>query len=413
MASSVAEILLNHLDAKPNQDCLQTLLYGLKSALESLGLDIHRVQIPLTKGTGFRHPLYWGIGLTWSDTANFDDTLMMYHEGYESTPIDFDDFKNRTELHAGIGPYIELVLGESWFYQFNLETEGDLPYPILDELRQTGYRKYFIFKVSIPSVEFPQFISLSSRTSFPSNIAELIYPHLNTLALGIYAAYRTSQANKLADVYIGPKTGQRVLNGEITRHHSQTHKVGIMFCDIRNFTRLSEQLGSKQIVHLMNDIFDTIAHAATSQGGEILKFIGDAVLLIFDHSIDQESPFEKDQESPPLNQAHIAQSMVNVVKESVHQLELLAHQKNLPIAAGFGCHIGDVTYGNIGSKERLDFTVMGPTVNLTSRLEGLTKEVKTSALFTQSIAQYVPSLIPCGSYELKGISKPTPVWKLD
>ena len=401
MSKSVSELILSHMSDSDQDECLNSLLHALKIGLESIGFEIHRIQIPFTKSCGFRHPTFWGIALTWDHVNQYNDSIIMLHEDQSQESPDKELTVERMIqdplIEKRIGPYYKVLISESGFYREKLNQDA-LPYSIFEKLREQGYVDYCAFALTIPYAPVPQFMSISSRKPFPEDIEELILPHMSTLSLAVYGAYRTSQARKLAECYIGPKTGYRVMNGEITRHHTSMREVGIMFCDIRDFTRLSEELGSINIVPVMNDIFEIIGTAALAYGGEILKFIGDAVLLIFD------------QDKVPTKQT--ANDMVHSVEEAICLIKTYAHETSLPIAAGFGCHIGQVTYGNIGSKTRLDFTIMGPNVNLTSRLETLTKTVDVPALFTESIAQHVSKLLPCGSYSMKGISEPVKVWKL-
>lgn len=402
MSKSVSELILNHLDDSNIDNCLFSLIFAIKVGLESLGFEIHRIQIPFTQVSGFRHPTHWGIVLTWNDINQFDDTAILLHENHQQKSFHPKNFTAEgilkdSLLQTRLGPFVSVLTSANHFYHQKLD-QATLPYDLLEKLRDQGYVDYCALALKLPYSPFPQVMSITSREPFPNNMEELVLPHMSTLSLAIYGAYRTSQAYKLAESYIGPKTGHRVLNGEITRHHVSKRKVGIMFCDIRNFTKLSEELGSTKIVQVMNNIFELIAQAASVYGGEILKFIGDAVLLIFDYE--------------EVSQRQIANNMVTVVEKAIDQLSEYAKKTSLPIAAGFGNHMGMVTYGNIGSKARLDFTVMGPNVNLTSRLESLTKTLDTQALFTESIAQYVTTLVPCGAHMMKGISEPVKVWKL-
>ena len=129
-----------------------------------------------------------------------------------------------------------------------------------------------------------------------------------------------------------------------------------MFCDVRGFTALSETVGTG-IISIVNTLFEVIGIEAQQRGGEILKFIGDAMLLIFR---------PKDEEY-----CAVAQSMVKTVESAQRRIADVAARLGYDVSVGFGCHIGDVIYGNIGTPRRLDFTVMGLAVNLTSRLESL------------------------------------------
>lgn len=401
MSKSVSELILNHLSDYRVEQCLHSLIYAIKIGLESLGIKIDRIQLPFTKLGGFRHPTYWAIILTWNDINHFEDSFIVPHEDKSNDAIEgnfsLENIIQNEELAERLGSFYELIKSQKQFYQQKLD-QPNLAYPMHKKLKEQGYVDYCAFTLALPYSPVPQFMSISSRQAFPENIEKLILPHISTLSMAVYGAYRTNQAYKLAECYIGPRTGARVMNGEIARNHSSIREIGIMFCDIRNFTKLSEELGSSKIVPIMNDIFELIAQAASAHGGEILKFIGDAVLLIFDHD--------------KVSAEQTSKSIVATVEDSLRLLDEYAQKNSLPVTAGFGCHIGQVTYGNIGSKTRLDFTVMGPNVNLTSRLESLTKSLDTHALFSESIAKYVSKLTPCGEHKLKGISKPVKAWKL-
>mgnify|MGYP001975123345 CR=1 FL=1 len=109
----------------------------------------------------------------------------------------------------------------------------------------------------------------------------------------------------------------------------------------------------------------------------------------------------------------VAKAMVDTVKAAKTGIAQVADRHGYDVSIGFGCHIGEVIYGNIGTPTRLDFTVMGPAVNLTSRLESLCKPLGATAVFSQSIQKHHPHLKPAGEHTLKGISSPTPVWVLD
>ena len=177
----------------------------------------------------------------------------------------------------------------------------------------------------------------------------------------------------LADVYLGRQTGRRVLMGEIVRGQTEDIESGLMFCDVRGFTQLTERIGGAAIVDVMNELFAIIGQHAEARGGEILKFIGDAMLVVF----------------PTTGQstAVIARDMADCVRSSLTDIQVFSQSRQLELGVGFGCHIGKVVYGNIGTPTRLDFTVMGPAVNLASRLESLTKAVGVSNLFSKKTAQ--------------------------
>ena len=126
--------------------------------------------------------------------------------------------------------------------------------------------------------------------------------------------------------------------------------------------------------------------------------MGDAMLVVF--SMEDKEGTE------------MAEGMVDAVRNAEVQVANMAARVGHPVAVGFGCHIGEVIYGNIGTPERLDFTVMGSAVNLASRLEALSKSVDSTAVFSTSIQAHYPELISAGKHTLKGFSEPIPVWTL-
>ena len=182
------------------------------------------------------------------------------------------------------------------------------------------------------------------------------------MASALDSLYQGAAARSLAQSYLGRITGPKVLAGDFSRGNTQLMNAGILFCDIRGFTSLSQELGAAGVVSVVNQIFDVVGTSVRENDGEILKFIGDAVLIVF--AGDKAG-----------NRVQMVESMVETVRTAVEGVAALGRQLNLPLAVGFGGHIGDVLYGNIGTEERLDFTVMGPSVNLASRLE-LLQEIR-------------------------------------
>ena len=381
------------MQAESEED-MRSLLIGLKESLGLLGIFPDRMQIPMTAALGFRHPAMFGIALTWSIENAFDDTFIIQHSEV--------NFNRRQGLPPSgdmddLGPYAEVIRDESLHYRCSLNTETP-HYDILKELKEAGYVDYLAFGIVVEETGFPQVVSLAAKVPFPADANERMRPFLDLYAITCRAAYKANKSKSLATTYLGARTGIRALNGEIVRGCSEAKTAGLIFCDIRGYTALTERLGGEKIIPLMNDLFDVIAQPALSRGGEILKFIGDAMLLMFD--------------AEDVSREEVSTKIVDSVRIAIQEVQRVSTQTGLDLDAGFGCHLASVMYGNIGTKCRLDYTVMGPAVNLTSRLESLTKRLHTSAVFSSEIAQHCPSLISHGSHPLKGISEPVSVWCL-
>ena len=209
--------------------------------------------------------------------------------------------------------------------------------------------------------------------------------------LEVQALRRT--ARTLLDTYVGQQSGGRVLDGQIQRGTGETIRAVIWLCDLRGFTSLSETLPRETLIDLLNSYFGPMCDAVAEQGGEILKFIGDAMLAIFPIGADAAATCRAALAAATRAQAALAEE--NRRREGL----------GLPrIEYGLALHLGDVIYGNIGSDTRLDFTVIGPAVNLTARIEWMCRQLGRplllSADFVRAGGLAATSL---GAFPLKGV----------
>ena len=186
----------------------------------------------------------------------------------------------------------------------------------------------------------------------------------------VFSSKRVSLA--VAEAYLGSRTGRRVLEGQITRGDIETIDAAILVSDIRDWTGLNNRLPAEKALALANRYFEVVAEAVESNGGEILKFIGDGVLAIF--PTDDENPDGADACSRALAAARQA---LRISGDLTPPLDL---------RFGIGVHFGQVLYGNIGSKSRIDFTVLGQAVNIAARIEGLCGKYAKPILFSQDVA---------------------------
>jgi len=211
-------------------------------------------------------------------------------------------------------------------------------------------------------------------------------------------------SKSLMNTYVGKRTGEKVLAGMIKRGDADIINAALWFSDLRSFTRMTETLPPQQVLELLNDYFEFVAAAVTARGGEILRFIGDAMLIVFpiDDNMCQQTAC-----IAALDSAIDAQN-------TIASLNHRRRRHGLPeIKFGVGLNVGEVVYGNVGAPDRLDFTVMGPAVNRTARLESLTKDHDCDILFSEQFAQLIdtPSEY-LGLHEMKGIDEPQAVYAL-
>jgi adenylate cyclase len=206
----------------------------------------------------------------------------------------------------------------------------------------------------------------------------------------IYALRRT--ATNLLDTYVGRHAGERILGGRIRRGDIERIEAVIMLTDLREFTALSDQLPADQVIGLLNSYFDCVVPPIEAHGAEVLKFIGDGLLAIFavtgDVGVACRAALAVSEEA----RAGIAAA--NAERQSAGE-PVLRHSMAL--------HVGDVLYGNIGSTKRLDFTTIGPAVNLTARLETLARDLGRDLVVSAKFAAHSPeALVSLGTFRLRG-----------
>lgn len=212
-------------------------------------------------------------------------------------------------------------------------------------------------------------------------------------------------ASTLLDTYLGHRAGSKVLDGLYLRGHGETIAAAVWYSDLRNFTSLTESLDPDTLIATLNVYFEHVAEAVRGHGGEVLRFVGDAMLAIF-------------PEKTGGTVKNICNAAVDAAIDCFSGLAALNHQRDHvgapPIHFGVGLHVGNVIYGNVGAPDRLDFTVMGPAVNRAARLEELTKEVGNPLLLSAELARRIdrPARL-VGAYEMRGVSGPQHVYVLD
>jgi adenylate cyclase len=210
-------------------------------------------------------------------------------------------------------------------------------------------------------------------------------------------------AVQLLDAYVGRAAGQRILAGDVRRGSGQTIEAVIWYCDLRGFTRLSDRLPRDEVIALLNDYFSAMGDIVTKAGGEILKFMGDGMLAML--------PI-----SSPAERADVAQRAVRAaasVADAITVLNRIRAMADEPLVRfGLALHIGEVMFGNIGASRRLDFTVIGPAVNYTARLEKLCVPLERQVLISQAIAALLPEgeTVPLGQHAMKDIDRPQSVF---
>lgn len=202
----------------------------------------------------------------------------------------------------------------------------------------------------------------------------------------------------LLEVYLGPNAARRVLAGDFRRGSGQRIHAAIWLCDLRGFTSLADLLPLDQVVPVLDAYFEAMAQPLTD-GGEILKFIGDSILAVFPTGEDE---------------AGAARRAVAAARKSLEAFNVSTVAQKHGLAAGVAVNLGEVMYGNIGARERLDFTVIGAAVNETARMEALCKPLRTPLVLSEGVARHLDpyQLCPLGSHVLRGVSTERPLFTL-
>jgi adenylate cyclase len=236
---------------------------------------------------------------------------------------------------------------------------------ILEDLRREGFTDYIVHSVPFADGSHKALsLATSRRSGFSADELALFETMIPAVAFNLEVQALRRTARTLLDTYVGRQSGGRVLEGQIQRGTGETIRAVIWLCDLRGFTSLSESLERDVLIDLLNCYFGPMCDAVAEQGGEVLKFIGDAMLAIFPVGEDITATC-----GAALAAAERAQAAL--IDENVRREGL-----GLPrIEYGLALHVGDVMYGNIGSDTRLDFTVIGPAVNLTARIESMCRQL--------------------------------------
>ncbi len=204
------------------------------------------------------------------------------------------------------------------------------------------------------------------------------------------------------EAYLGKRSAARVLAGPLRRGVGETILAALLFADLRGFTALSERNPPSEVIAALNAWFDRIALSVHAFGGEVLKFIGDGVLAIFPVG------------GSPREACDAALRAVSAARAGMAHLDEARRQQGFaPLPFGVALHLGEILWGNIGSADRLDFTAIGPAVNLVSRLEGLCRPLEKAVLVSGAFAaETATPLVPLGTHALRGIAAPCAVFTM-
>jgi adenylate cyclase len=307
---------------------------------------------------------------------------------------------------AYIGSPAQQMVDSGKPVRYRLDHLSESDHRVLHELAAAGGRDYLLLPLqfsdgsrNVMAVATDRARGFNHRDL--ANFEQLSHPL--TAVLEVAATHRAAET--LLDTYVGHRTGKRILHGQIQRGAADDIDAAIWYADLRDFTQLTETLPTERLLDMLNSYFELVAAAVTPRGGEILRFMGDAMLIVF--------PADKQGEL-----ASACAAALDAALDAFSRAETLNHRRRLDgapeIRFGVGLNAGRVVYGNVGAPDRLDFTVIGPAVNRAARLESMTKELGVPLLMTASFAAALgrPTR-SLGSHRMRGLEEPVEVFVLD
>ena len=278
-------------------------------------------------------------------------------------------------------------------------------FPQLDALRTEGATDYFALPLSFSNGEVHVATWATQRAAGFSDSELATFEAINAPLARVaeIRALRRTAVN-LLETYVGTEAGGRILAGSIRRGFSETIRAAIWLSDMRGFTLLADRVRPTVLIELLNRYFDCQVPAILRHGGEVLKFMGDGLLAIF----------------PLANGADprgVCSAALTAAMEMRSAVATLSDWPRLTAAAaprhGLALHLGELLYGNIGAGNRLDFTCIGPAVNLAARLEGLAGELKRTTVLSAEFARHCGTgIAPLGQFPLAGFRTSQPVYGL-
>ena len=378
----------------------QELLDGLCTRLSDTGMALVRAHV--SRRT--LHPIFGAYASQW-------------RRGEGVTQLSFEHESESKENWRN-SPFVHMIENRMFEYRVSLQQGNEpLPFPILEELRGDGAVEYAAFIV--PWGGGDEFESLHGYASswaiespggFSNREFDFLRQLLAPFGLAIKAAGMLKMDASIVEAYLGPDAGWRVLRGEIQRGSMEIIDAVLWNCDIRGFTAAADWMPWTELISMLNDYLECIARPVEDRGGQILKFMGDGFIATFDLGKFGEEEV-----------CSAAIGAVVEVREALARLGAERAELGQPVfEVDIALHQGEVMYGNIGSRDRLDFTVIGPAVNEVSRMEALCSELGVSVVvsrgfhdLTVSSGSGGKSLKSLGRHELRGVREPQELFTLD
>src|SRR5215217_4294303 len=358
------------------------ILPGFAERLIALGIPIDRIMSVID----LLHSEYAGVGRIWTK-----------EEG--TTSRFFPHGPNRDRVYSE-SPFAHVHRTREWLLLDLAQTPHDR-FNIIPDLKAAGYRHYLVVPIFFTNGTHH---GLTFATRAPDGFGEQGLRVLRFVVPTIAAMMEIRGLHHHLDnvlrIYVGDEPHRAILSGTIRRGQVSRIRSAILFADMRDYTRVTATLSPEAAVQLLNGYFDCLVPPIEAGGGEVLKYMGDGLLAIFrERGEDRDSA---------------AQAALAAAVQALDQLAAANREGRfpVPVAAGIALHHGEAAYGNVGSGARLDFTVIGPDVNLASRIAQLNKVLGEPLLMSQAFVDALPGRAePLGAHAVDGFAEAVSIYR--
>ncbi|WP_257165642.1 adenylate/guanylate cyclase domain-containing protein [Bradyrhizobium sp. SRS-191] len=348
------------------------------------------------------HPIFEGRGFRWNDCDTNEPDSFEYGSSNEGEAA--QNWRRSVFHHM-------LQTGDDEF-RIDLMNSAHLDFPVIEELSAQGHRHYLAFVHRFGEAgtlgQMDCFYSnwLTRRhDGFTEDQISALRDLLPLLAFTIKSAQQVDIVRTLGRVYLGRDASEQVLRGRISRGVTERINAVLWFSDLRSSTAISESISPDEIIPLLNDYAEASIDAIYEAGGDVLKLIGDGVLAIFtgDMATARQAALRAEHR----------------FRLNINELNARRNGEGRPVTTAYvGLHVGEVFYGNIGSEDRLDFTVVGPAVNEVSRIASMCRSVDRELLASSEFCAGLDDegrryLVSTGRYALRGIGRAQDLYTLD
>jgi adenylate cyclase len=368
------------------------LMAGFCRRIAGAGVPLARAVVVLDT----LHPIYEGRAFRWR--ADAPETVEVLDYGRTNEGEAAEIWRR--------SPFFHLLESGGTEMRRRLAAGDPADFPSIAQARDEGASDYLVFvhRFAAEGVIGEMDCVYSAWSSdAPDGFAEDDVTALRRLApflkLAVKSAALARIAGTLAETYLGRDAGRRVMSGRIVRGVAEKIGAVLWYSDLHGYTQISDNSPPEQIIPLLNDYAEVVVSAVHGHGGDVLKLVGDGTLAIFPADNREEACLG-------------ALAAAVRVRDGVVELNGKRAAAGLPTTQVYlALHVGDVFYGNIGSKDRLDFTIVGPAVNEVSRILALSRSVEQDVLLSASFANALGSamrrrLVSIGRYALRGVAQP-------